>query len=64
MLLPPGPEQSSLMMTLRRGWAGQRTADVRSSVRKRDFVVSIFIVVGAYPSGLKPNIYQDVKRHG
>ena len=26
MLLPPGPAQSSLMMTLRRDWAGQKDA--------------------------------------
>ena len=31
MLLPPGPEQSSLMMILRRGWAKARVAVTTNS---------------------------------
>src|SRR3954466_7103265 len=39
MLLPPGPEQSSLMMTLRRGWAEQLAAMSSSTIASGSFVL-------------------------
>jgi hypothetical protein len=40
ILLPPGPEQSSLMMTLRRGWHQLRDAASSSASRSRDSFAS------------------------
>src|SRR5208282_1796377 len=45
-LLPPGPDASSLMMILRRGWAEQRV--VVSNKARNNFVRIIFIL--AHPS--------------
>src|SRR3954468_446841 len=37
MLLPPGPEQSSLMMILRRDWAKHSVTEIMKTSRNADF---------------------------
>src|SRR5436305_7036969 len=41
MLLPPGPEQSSLMMILRRGWASANVALARTHPIRTSFLLCI-----------------------